>query len=174
MNTNPTNNADDADINSAIPAEAVEETVEVEVVASPAEAPVPTPAPVPADEPAPAPAPAPKAAPAAKAASAVSTNVASAYAVVGTGERDDVLLSRCEFKSKATRKSLSVHHLQRRLAELGYRDAATDKDGWYGDLTRLAVSQFQADRKLDGDGFVNAATLTAIFDGDQNVNIIVD
>jgi hypothetical protein len=172
MNTDQTNNADDADINSAdtsstISAEAVEEAVEVEVVTAPTEAPVPAPA----DEPA-APAPAP--APAAKAAPAVNTNVASAHAVVGTGECDDVLLSRCEFKSKATRKSLSVHHLQRRLAELGYRDAATDKDGWYGDLTRLAVQLFQTDRKLDGDGLMNAATLTAIFDGDQNVNVVVD
>ena len=98
----------------------------------------------------------------------------SASAVVGTGDRDDVLLSRCEFKSKVTRKSLSVHHLQRRLAELGYRDAATDKDGWYGDLTRRAVGLFQTDRKLDGDGIVDAATLTAIFDGDSNVNVVID
>jgi peptidoglycan hydrolase-like protein with peptidoglycan-binding domain len=164
MSTDPINNADDADTSSTVPAEAVEETVEVEVVTAPAEAPAP------ADEPAPAPAPAP----AVEAASATSTNVTSAHAVVGTGERDDVLLSRCEFKSKVTRKSLSVHHLQRRLAELGYPDAATDKDGWYGDLTRLAVSQFQADRKLDGDGLVDAVTLAAIFDGDQNVNVVVD
>lgn len=98
----------------------------------------------------------------------------SAPAVVGAGDRDDVLLSRCEFKSKVTRKSLSVHHLQRRLAELGYRDAATDKDGWYGDLTRRAVGLFQTDRKLDGDGIVDAATLTAIFDGDSNVNVVID
>jgi peptidoglycan hydrolase-like protein with peptidoglycan-binding domain len=173
MNTNPTNNADDADINSAdinsaIPAEVIEETVEVEVVTAPTEAPAPAPAP--ADEPAPAPAPAPTV----EAASAASTNVTSAHAVVGTGERDDVLLSRCVFKSKVTRKSLSVHHLQRRLAELGYPDAGTDKDGWYGDLTRLAVSQFQTDRNLDGDGLVDAATLAAIFDGDQNVTVVVD
>jgi peptidoglycan hydrolase-like protein with peptidoglycan-binding domain len=98
----------------------------------------------------------------------------SPSAVVGTGDRYDVLLSRCEFKSKVTRKSLSVHHLQRRLDELGYRDAATDKDGWYGDLTRHAVAAFQADRKLDGDGLMNAATLAAIFDGDRNVNVVVD
>jgi peptidoglycan hydrolase-like protein with peptidoglycan-binding domain len=174
MNTNPTNNADDADINSAdinsaIPAEVIEETVDVKAVTAPTEAP----APAPADEP-PAPTPTPAPTPAAKAAPAVSTNVASAHAVVGTGTRDDVLLSRCVFKSKATRKSLSVHHLQRRLTELGYPDAATDKDGWYGDLTRLAVSQFQTDRKLDGDGLVDAATLAAILDGDQNVTVVVD
>jgi hypothetical protein len=162
MNTDPINNADDADISTAIVAETVEETVEVEVVTDAPETSAPAPVPAPVDSPEPVVMAAPVA------------NTSSAHAVVGTGERDDVLLSRCEFKSKATRKSLSVHHLQRRLTELGYPDAATDKDGWYSDLTRLAVAQFQADRKLDGDGLVNAATLIAIFDGDQNVNVIID
>lgn len=147
MNTEPTKNpsADNIDAAEAIIAEAVEETVEVEVVAAPS--------------------PAPEIAPASR---------PSAPAVVGTGDRDDVLLSRCVFKSKVTRKSLSVHHLQRRLFELGYPDARSDKDGWYGDLTRLAVAQFQSDHSLDGDGLVDAATLTAIFDGDDNVTVVID
>ncbi len=33
------------------------------------------------------------------------------------GPTDDVFLSRCVFKSRMTRKSLSVHHLQRRLGD---------------------------------------------------------
>jgi peptidoglycan hydrolase-like protein with peptidoglycan-binding domain len=149
MNTESTNTPtpDDADMSSADTTEAIIAEVTEEVVEVEV---VPAPAPVPAP------------------------TQPSPSAVVGTGDRDDVLLSRCEFKSKATRKSLSVHHLQRRLAELGFPDAGTDKDGWYGDLTRLAVSQFQTARNLDGDGLMNAATLAAIFDGDHNVNVVVD
>jgi peptidoglycan hydrolase-like protein with peptidoglycan-binding domain len=99
---------------------------------------------------------------------------AVANAVVGTGTTDDVFLSRCVFKSRMTRKSLSVHHLQRRLTELGFRDAGSDKDGWYGDLTFKAVKEFQAANKLEASGLVDAATLEAIFAGDPNVTVIVD
>lgn len=95
-------------------------------------------------------------------------------AVVSGGDTDTVLLSRCVYKSKVTRKSLSVHHLQRRLAELGYRDVVGDKDGWYGDLTFFAVKAFQEANKLEGTGHVDADTLAAIFKGDTNVTIDVD
>lgn len=100
--------------------------------------------------------------------------VASRYAVVGGGETDAVMLSRCVFKNPAARKSLTVHHLQRRLTELGYREADADKDGWYGDLTRNAVAAFQRDRKLDGDGLMTEQTLLAIFNGDLNVTVVID
>ena len=95
-------------------------------------------------------------------------------AVVGGGDTDAVLLSRCVYKSKATRKSLSVHHLQRRLVELGYADAMGDKDGWYGDLTLLAVKAFQAANNLKGEGIVDAETLVAIFKDDANVTVDID
>ena len=94
-------------------------------------------------------------------------------AVVSGGDVDTVLLSRCVYKSKVTRKSLSVHHLQRRLAELGHVDAASDKDGWYGDLTFFAVKAFQEANKLEATGHVDADTLAAIFKGDPNVAIDV-
>jgi hypothetical protein len=150
MNTESTNNTtadntDAADVETAI-VETVEAPIEVEEVIAPA-------------------APTQVAKPAAH---------VSPSAVVGTGDRDDVLLSRCVFKSVATRKSLSVHHLQRRLVELGYPDAGSDKDGWYGDLTRMAVGFFQADHNLAGDGIADAVTLTAIFDGDNNVTVVLD
>lgn len=150
MNTESTNNtttdsADAAETETVI-AETVEAPIEVEEITAPVS---PTPVTKPAAH-------------------------SNPSAVVGTGTRDDVLLSRCVFKSAATRKSLSVHHLQRRLAELGYPDAGSDKDGWYGDLTRMAVGFFQADRKLAGDGIVDAATLAAIFDGDSNVTVVLD
>jgi peptidoglycan hydrolase-like protein with peptidoglycan-binding domain len=68
---------------------------------------------------------------------------------------------------------LSVHHLQRRLAALGYNNADADKDGWYGDLTRDAVASFQADKNLKGAGQMNAETLEAIFAGDPHCIVVL-
>jgi hypothetical protein len=88
---------------------------------------------------------------------------------------DDVLLSACIYKNPATRKSLSVHHLQRRLNELGYREAYSDKDGWYGDLTRDAVAAYQKDNGLAVDGAVgsvDSATINKLFAGDANVRVV--
>lgn len=99
---------------------------------------------------------------------------ATAYAVVGNGETDDVLLSKCIYKNVYSRKSLTVHHVQRRLVELGYRDAGTDKDGWYGDFTKHAVSELQTDLGIEGDGTMDAETFAAIFDGDHNVTVVID
>lgn len=115
-------------------------------------------------EPAPAPAaPAPKVAPARK------------QKVVVSGQaKDDVLLSRCVFKNMYSRKSLTIHHVQRRLEELGYRDAGSDKDGWYGDLTKRAVAAFQKDSKMADTGVIDAATFEAIFADDPYVNVIID
>ena len=64
---------------------------------------------------------------------------------------DDIYLANCVYKNKFARKSLTVHHLQRRLNELGYKDAYSDKDGWLGDLTRLAIESFQKDKGLNAD-----------------------
>ena len=93
-------------------------------------------------------------------------------AVVGLGERDDVSLSSCVYKNVYARKSLTVHHLQRRLTELGYVEASRDKDGYYGDLTRFAISKFQAANGIDGDGLIDAATFSLVFKGDPNVRIV--
>jgi peptidoglycan hydrolase-like protein with peptidoglycan-binding domain len=95
-------------------------------------------------------------------------------AVVSGGSTDPVKLSACVVKNQFARKSLSVHHVQRRLSELGYREAGTDKDGWYGDSTVLAVRQYQADNSIDGDGTMNAATLESIFADDINVTVVAD
>jgi peptidoglycan hydrolase-like protein with peptidoglycan-binding domain len=90
-------------------------------------------------------------------------------AAVSGNAVDQVLLSSCVFKNKFARKSLSIHHVQRRLAELGYPDAASDKDGWYGDLTASAVAVFQATEGLESTGVLDMATLNAIFHDDPNV-----
>ena len=93
-------------------------------------------------------------------------------AVVGLGERDDVSLSSCIYKNLYARKSLTVHHVQRRLVELGYSDANRDKDGYYGDLTRFAIAKFQSSNGIEGDGLIDAATFALIFKGDPNVRIV--
>jgi hypothetical protein len=93
-------------------------------------------------------------------------------AVVGLGERDDVSLSSCVYKNDYARKSLTVHHLQRRLVELGYTEANRDKDGYYGDLTRFAIAKFQSSNGIEGDGLIDAVTFALIFKGDPNVRIL--
>lgn len=82
---------------------------------------------------------------------------------------DDVHLCHCIVKNVYSRKSLSVHHVQRRLIELGFAVAAGDKDGWYGDSTISAVKAYQAANGLAGDGTVDAATLDHLFADDPNV-----
>jgi peptidoglycan hydrolase-like protein with peptidoglycan-binding domain len=99
---------------------------------------------------------------------------AAANAVIGNAATDSVYLSKCVFKNMYAKKSLTVHHVQRRLNELGYHDAYTDKDGWYGDLTKHAVSELQADLGIEGDGTMDAETFAAIFDGDHNVTVVID
>jgi peptidoglycan hydrolase-like protein with peptidoglycan-binding domain len=94
-------------------------------------------------------------------------------AAVSGADKDEVRLSACVYKNMYARKSLSVHHLQRRLAVLGYNNADADKDGWYGDLTCDAVAAFQADKKLDGAGHMNAETLKAIFAGDPHCIVVL-
>ena len=89
-----------------------------------------------------------------------------------TGSSDEVHLSKCVYENKFERKSLTIHHLQRRLEELGYKDVVGDRDGWLGELTMLSVNQFQKDRGLDvTDKSIDANTFTMIFSGDTNVNV---
>lgn len=88
-------------------------------------------------------------------------------------DADPVYLSRCVFKNPFARKSLTVHHLQRRLHDLGFKDAYSDKDGWYGDLTAKSVKEFQEASGLEATGLMNAVTFEAIFAGDHAVVINV-
>lgn len=105
----------------------------------------------------------------------VAAPVAAAHAVTVSGNAtDDVHLSKCVYKNMFARKSLSVHHVQRRLVELGYKVVDSDKDGWYGDMTKLGVAQFQADNGYDGDGLMDARTLEDLFAGDRNITVVID
>jgi peptidoglycan hydrolase-like protein with peptidoglycan-binding domain len=101
------------------------------------------------------------------------TTAAPSHVVSGK-DKDDVFLKQAVFKNPRARKSLTIHHLQRRLAELGYSDAAADRDGWYGDLTKLAVQAYQKDNRIEPTGLMNAKTLEGIFAGDPNVRVNTD
>ena len=86
---------------------------------------------------------------------------------------DDVILANCIYKNVYARKSLTVHHLQRRLVELGYKDADADKDGWLGDETVASIKKFQADKGMDVTGSVDTDTFIKIFEGDVHVNVVL-
>jgi hypothetical protein len=152
-----------------VPAGEAVETVEVAAEPEPYVAPVPEPEPTPAPaqesavaaEPEPVPAPAPKA----------KAKPAPVSHVVTNADADPVYLASCVYKNKYARKSLTVHHLQRRLVELGYNDAEGDKDGWYGELTALSVSAYQKDCGLESTGMMDADTFTKVFAGDSNVEV---
>lgn len=94
-------------------------------------------------------------------------------AVVGNGEVDEVKLSACVYKNVNSQKSLTVYHLQRRLVELGFEEAGLDKQGYYGGATKLAVRNFQASKKFDATGIMDALTFKTIFKGDPNVKVIL-
>ena len=121
-------------------------------------------------EPEPTPEPEPEAP---KAKAKVRVEDTEATHVVGLGDKDEVLLAQCVYKNMYTRKSLTVHHLQRRLAELGYGEASADLDGWYGDLTKESVRQYQGDNNLEATGVMDADTFKRIFKGDPNVMVVV-
>ena len=148
---------DDAVAPTELPMVAPELTPEPIVVIEPEPTPEPTPEPAVAvviEEPKP-----------------VKPKASSRSAVVSGGEKDEVFLANCVYKNVYARKSLTVHHLQRRLVELGYKEAYADKDGWLGDLTKLAITNFQKDKGLNATGQVDADTFKKIFEGDSNVNI---
>lgn len=105
--------------------------------------------------------------PAAKKSSAPATE----YAVVSGGKVDEVRLSAIVFENKSAKKSLSVHHLQRRLREWGFDSAYTDRDGWYSVPTRQAINEFQEAQGLPV-GELDMVTLKAIFEGDTNVRVM--
>lgn len=136
------------------PAAIVEEIVEPE--AKPEPQPVAVEAPVEAPKPKPAVKPAP------------------ARHVVTHAAKDPVYLSACVYMNKLNKKSLTVHHLQRRLVELGYNDAVGDKDGYYGELTHKAVASFQKDNRIEATGLMNEKTMKAIFNDDPNVEVFTN
>jgi peptidoglycan hydrolase-like protein with peptidoglycan-binding domain len=94
--------------------------------------------------------------------------------VVSGGVVDEVRLSAVVYRNVMSRKSLTVHHLQRRLNELGFTSAYLDKDGWFDEGTKSAIRLFQEANDLPPTGMVDADTMTKIFDGDPNVLVVLD
>lgn len=94
--------------------------------------------------------------------------------VITNWDTDKVYLSQCVYNNKANRKSLTIHHIQRRLKEWGFKTAFTDKDGFYGDKTKKSVAEFQEFIGIEATGIINAETLTRIFEGDTNVTVVID
>jgi hypothetical protein len=93
------------------------------------------------------------------------------YAVVGGEEQDEVHLSRAIYKNIRQKRSLTVHHIQRRLKEWGFRDAYSERDGFYGDLTKKSVTEFQESLGLEVTGMLDAETMSRLFVGDTNVTV---
>lgn len=93
--------------------------------------------------------------------------------VVSGGDVDQVYLEKCVYKNKFERKSLTVHHLQRRLVELGFKEAGSDVDGYYGDLTKAAVMKYQEANGIPASGLMDVDTFINIFNGDPNVDAVV-
>jgi hypothetical protein len=148
-------------------------TVVIDIPAAPAPEPVEVeePKPVAVEEPEPEPEPVPVPVPEVKPIPVVAKPAEKH--VVGTGDTDDVYLAKCVYKNIYERKSLTIHHLQRRLEELGYKDVVGDKDGWLGELTMMSVEKFQQDKGLAATGKVDADTFSKIFEGDTNVNVVL-
>lgn len=135
--------------------------IEVEAVPEPTPAPEPEPTPEPAvavEVPVEEPKPKPR---------------ATSRVAVSGDDKDEVFLANCVYKNLYARKSLTVHHVQRRLIELGYKEADADKDGWLGDLTKLAITNFQRDRGLNVSGNMDADTFTKLFEGDPHVIVVL-
>jgi hypothetical protein len=105
--------------------------------------------------------------------SAKENPIPSADHVVSGNDKDDVFLAQCVYKNQYARKSLTIHHLQRRLMELGYGDAMGDKDGWYGDNTKLAVTNYQQANQIEATGMMDERTIAAVFIGDHNVRVVI-
>lgn len=85
-----------------------------------------------------------------------------------TGATDPVYPSKVIYDPHNL-KSLTVHHLQRRLVEVGYAEAAAGLDGQYDKLTERAFTAWQADNGHEGPATLEQ--LSDLFDGDSNVSV---
>lgn len=97
-----------------------------------------------------------------------------AEAGVKMSEIAEVRLSAMVFENPNSKRSVSIYYLQHRLAEIGFGLALKDKEGWFSEATKTAVMLFQEKQGLAKTGVVDEATLTAIFDGDPEVKVIID
>lgn len=91
----------------------------------------------------------------------------SARHIVSGGVVDQVRVSRL---GPGTNKSLSVHHVQRRLTEWGYADVYRDRDAFWREGTTDALDAFKRDEKLED--FELRDVLARLFENDANVEVV--
>jgi len=90
------------------------------------------------------------------------------YAVTTSGDCDDIYLSKMIPNNIHAIRSLSVFHLQRRLADWGCQ-CLDENEGFYGEGTINAVKKFQDMKGFDATGIVTYDMLVELFTGDNNV-----
>lgn len=96
-------------------------------------------------------------------------------AVVGAGDTDIVLYSKAHVPGpKENRKSLTVLHIQRRLMDEGFPEAASAPGGHYEALTTRAVSQYQEKLGAEPTGVLTREQFVNLFNDDPNVTVQVD
>lgn len=96
-------------------------------------------------------------------------------AVVGAGDTDSVMYSKARApKGNESRKSLTVLHIQRRLAEEGFSEAASAPGGRYEALTTNAVRAYQTSITAEPTGTLTREQFADLFEGDHNVTVEVD
>lgn len=82
--------------------------------------------------------------------------------------RDVLDVNQIVVKNIFRKKSLTIHHIQRVLNELGYTSVNVDPDGFYGDGTLDAVRSYQAQTKNDVTGVLTKEQLTVLFEHDDS------
>ena len=82
--------------------------------------------------------------------------------------RDVLDVNQIVVKNIFRKKSLTIHHIQRVLNELGYTSVNADPDGFYGDGTLDAVRAYQAQTKNDVTGVLTKEQLTLLFEHDDS------
>lgn len=96
-------------------------------------------------------------------------------AVVSAGATDPVTYSKARVPGpRENRKSLTVLHIQRRLAEEGYAEAASAPGGHYEALTSNAVRKFQSYLGAEETGTLTREQFEVLFQDDPNVTVVMD
>jgi len=77
-------------------------------------------------------------------------------------------------KPSPLKRVLTVLHLQRRLVEEGFTEAASSPGGRYDELTKRAVSQYQESLGEAATGLLTREQFAGLFEGDPNVSVSLD
>lgn len=96
-------------------------------------------------------------------------------AVVGAGDTDPILYSKARVPGpRENRKSLTVLHIQRRLMDEGFAEAASAPGGNYEVLTTNAVRKYQTKLGAEPTGVLTREQFVGLFEGDPNVTLQLD